>query len=618
MVTGQVPFDGDTTLSVAVKHKTEIPRDPKEFNAQIPEVLSQLILKCMEKRPEKRYQTVDDLCYDLTEIEAEIPTTQRSIQEEKSSIIRNIGNKIKQKRKSISIAAIFIVAVLVAVVFWSLLSREQPISSEPGKLSIAILYFENDTGEVELDHWKKALSTLLIDYMSQFKQIEVRSGDAIFYILRKLELIEADVYSSQDLKEIANFGRVSHLLVGSYAKAGDNYRIIGQLYNGESGELIARERVNGEGEKSMFSMADELSKKIIPYIGPSLAALGDVEDSSVIGITKGNPQAYRYYQLGRYYQRKYMAGKKEEDFTKSIEMYDGALEISPDYALAYWGLGDAYENYFNNIKESKYFDLMLLNYKKAYEIDPNLAGANAGLGWYYFYNGNNDEAYKYYKRALEIEPNSAEINFNVGSFYLSIGMLNHAIKFYSRAIDLDYFQIRAHRHRIRSYYRLGRYEEGIEYLSELLKIEPDNLGYKLLYVRFLIMQGEFTQAEKLLHEIEKIDPDNRDSQYTYALLFAKKGDKDNAIGRIKNLPIYFGTYLISTIHSLLGMTEEAIEIIDMGIKNGFKEVKSYLYSYPILMNSCYSNLLDNVYFRKIVEEEKMKYEEKLLKYGNIL
>ncbi|MGD8538874.1 MAG: protein kinase [Candidatus Aminicenantes bacterium] len=617
-VTGKVPFDGDTTLSIAVKHKTEIPRDPKELNAQIPEEFSRLILKCMEKDPEKRYQTVNELILELDIIEEQFPTTRQIIQEEKSSIIRNIGNKIKPRRKSVFIGVIFIVAIIAVIFFWSLLSREQPLSSEPGRLSIAILYFENDTGEVELDHWKKALSTLLIDYISQFKQIEVRSGDAIFYILSKLDLIDADVYSSQDLKEIATFGRVSHLLVGSYAKAGDHFRIIGQLYDGETGELIARERVDGEGEKSMFSMANEMSRKIIPYVGSSLADRGDVKDSTIIGMTDENPQAYRYYQLGRYYQRKYMAGKNEEDFAASVDMYEKALEIIPDYALAYWGLGDAYENHFNTTKESEYFDLMLLNYKKAYEIDPNLAGANAGLGWYYFYNGNNEEAYKFYKRSLEIEPNSAEVNFNVGSFYLSIGMLNHAIKFYSRAIDLDYFQIRAHILRIRSLYRLGRYEEGIEFLDELLKIEPYDLSYKLLRARFLIMQGEYARAEKELNGVEEIDPDNIDSQFTSALMFAKMGDKDEALRRINNMPIYFGSYLISTIYSLLGMTEEAIEIIEMGIENGFQEIKIYLYSYPILMNSCYSNLLDNVRFMKIVEEERMKYEEKLLKYEDIL
>ena len=61
MVTGRLPFEGDTALSIAVKHKTEIPKDPREFNPQIPEELSRLILKCMEKEKEKRYQRVDEI-----------------------------------------------------------------------------------------------------------------------------------------------------------------------------------------------------------------------------------------------------------------------------------------------------------------------------------------------------------------------------------------------------------------------------------------------------------------------------------------------------------------------------------------------------------------------------
>jgi serine/threonine-protein kinase len=69
MLTGRVPFEGDTPLSIAHKHKYEPPANPRNFNPQIPEELSRLILKCLEKEGGRRYQTADDLLADLTKIE---------------------------------------------------------------------------------------------------------------------------------------------------------------------------------------------------------------------------------------------------------------------------------------------------------------------------------------------------------------------------------------------------------------------------------------------------------------------------------------------------------------------------------------------------------------------
>jgi serine/threonine-protein kinase len=71
MLTGRVPFEGDTSFSVALKHKTEMPKDPRELNAQIPESISHLILKCMQKKREDRYQSVDEILDELKHIKAD-------------------------------------------------------------------------------------------------------------------------------------------------------------------------------------------------------------------------------------------------------------------------------------------------------------------------------------------------------------------------------------------------------------------------------------------------------------------------------------------------------------------------------------------------------------------
>jgi tetratricopeptide (TPR) repeat protein len=97
MLTGDVPFEGKTPLSVAVKHKTEIPREPKEFNPHIPDALNQLVMKCLEKKREKRFQNTDEILNELTGIEKEIPTKEMILEGEKT-ILQAFFRKLKDRK----------------------------------------------------------------------------------------------------------------------------------------------------------------------------------------------------------------------------------------------------------------------------------------------------------------------------------------------------------------------------------------------------------------------------------------------------------------------------------------------------------------------------------------
>ena len=117
MVTGRVPFEGKTPLSVASKHITEVPVEPRELNAQIPEDLSRVIMKCMEKEEEKRYQGVVKLLSELKKIEKGVPTTERIVPEKKPLTSKEITLKFGLKK--IPILALVIIAVAIAgIVIW--------------------------------------------------------------------------------------------------------------------------------------------------------------------------------------------------------------------------------------------------------------------------------------------------------------------------------------------------------------------------------------------------------------------------------------------------------------------------------------------------------------------
>ena len=106
MVTGRVPFEGDTPFTIGVKHKSEQPRNPRELNAHIPEDLSRLILRCLEKDKTKRFQAAEELLADLEKVEPGLPTTECIVAQKKSFTSREITVKFNLKKLAMPLLAV--------------------------------------------------------------------------------------------------------------------------------------------------------------------------------------------------------------------------------------------------------------------------------------------------------------------------------------------------------------------------------------------------------------------------------------------------------------------------------------------------------------------------------
>jgi len=185
MLAGRVPFEGDTPLTVAVKHKSETPRPPRELNAQISEDLNRVVLRCLEKDREKRYGNAAELRAELERVEQGIPTTQRVIPSRKTLTSREITVKFTLKKLWVPAVAVVAVAV-AAIVLWRLLPHRKTVPPPSGKPSLAIMYFKNNTGDKNLDHWRTMLANLLIADLTQSKYIRILAEDKLVDILGRL------------------------------------------------------------------------------------------------------------------------------------------------------------------------------------------------------------------------------------------------------------------------------------------------------------------------------------------------------------------------------------------------------------------------------------------------
>jgi serine/threonine protein kinase len=131
MVTGSIPFEGDSSFSVALKHKSEFPQDPRNINAQIPESLSRLILKCLQKPREQRYQSAKELRSKLQEIEEGIPETERVTPKIKPSTQKEITVKLSLKKLVIPVFILISLAVVIVLSIFLLKTLTSKKSASP-------------------------------------------------------------------------------------------------------------------------------------------------------------------------------------------------------------------------------------------------------------------------------------------------------------------------------------------------------------------------------------------------------------------------------------------------------------------------------------------------------
>ncbi|MGD2296005.1 MAG: protein kinase, partial [Candidatus Aminicenantes bacterium] len=334
LVTGRLPFEGDTPLSVAVKHKIEEPKPPQNFNIQIPQDLNSLILKCMAKDRNLRYQTAGELLDDLKKVKEGVPTTERVFPERKTRASRQITVTFNAKKILVPVL-IAAAAALLVLAGLKLFPRKKAVPAGGGMPSLAVMYFENNTGDAALGHWRKALSDLLISDLSQSRYLKVLSGERLYNTLEKMNLLDAETYSSEDLRGVAERSEVENVLVGRYALAGDTFRISIQLQNAYSGEVLGSETVQGEGQESIFAMVDELTTKIKTDFELSSDEIAGDIDAAAETLTSSSPEAYRYYSEGKNFFNK-------GDYVNTIAMMETAVGFDPEFAMAYRTLSSAY------------------------------------------------------------------------------------------------------------------------------------------------------------------------------------------------------------------------------------------------------------------------------------
>jgi TolB-like protein/Flp pilus assembly protein TadD len=323
--------------------------------------------------------------------------------------------------------------------------------------SIAVLPFQNASGDPEMEYLSDGISDALIDTLSHLPRIRVMARTTVFrYKGREM-----------DTQTIGQDLNVRALLTGRVSLRNDTLTIGAELVDTTQGWRLWGEQYNRK-LSDIFAVQDEISREIAGKLRLRLAA---DERARLHKHYTSKPEAYQSYLRGRYHWNK----TTPEEVDKGIGYFEQAIREDPQFALAYAGLADSYALFaFFGIHPSKeVMPKAEQAARKALEIDESLAEAHvslAGIHKSYYWDWLGAE--KEYRQALVLNPNYSTAHRWYAAFLMSLGRTGDALQEMERALELDPLCLIINMEMAWLFYMARDYDRAVEQALKTLDIEP--------------------------------------------------------------------------------------------------------------------------------------------------
>ena len=515
MVTGRVPFEGDTPFTIGIKHKSEIPKDPKELNAQVPEDLSRLVLKCLEKEKEKRYQSADELRTDLEKIEKGVPTTERPIPKRKTVTSKPIT--VTLSRKKLLIPSLVIALAAIAVIIWFVfLKKGVPLLPEQ-KRSIAVISFENQTGDKAYDYLGKVIPNLLITNLEQSGYFNVTTWERTRDLLKQVGKGDTEFINADLGFELCQKDGVEVIVLGLVSKSGNTFVTDAKVLDVGTKKLLGTANSRGGSPDSIFkNQIDELSQQIAKSVGLSERRI-EAAKMEVRDVTTSLPEAYSYYLKGK---------EQLIDFNwdGARQSFEKAIELDPAFASALVYLSHAYYQLNNPREGDEALKRAWALSKKTTEKERLLIEAE--------YAGNiekkSEERLRILKEAAEKYPRDKELQYWIGTYYMNRAMYEPSSEAFAKALSLDPNYPDVLNNAGYTCLGLKQYEKAIEYLKRYVSVSPGKPNPLDSLAEAYFMMGSLDEAIENYRKALTIKPDFSLSMEPLAYIYALKEDYSEA------------------------------------------------------------------------------------------
>ena len=379
MVTGTLPFRGETSGTIFESILNRTPTSPVRLNPEVHSELERIIDKALEKDRDTRYQHAADLLADLKRLKR---------QTESARVVAAPAPHEHQRARFkpwIAAAVLAVVALAVAGVWYLRGRRGTQIDS------VAVLPFTNVGGDASTDYLSDGITESLIASLTHVPDLKVKSRNSVFRYKGK------DV----DAQKVGSELGVSALVSGRVTPHGDNVDVSAELTDVRDNNELWGQHYSGKATE-IISLEQQLATDLAARLR---AGMSNSEKQQVTKQGTQNPEAYQLYLRGRFEWSKRTSASMEA----AISYFNQALAKDPGYALAYAGLADVYTVYpVYGGRPSDVIPKADADARKALELDPTLSHMHAVLGGNYMeYEWDFAGGEAEYKKAIELDPNDA-------------------------------------------------------------------------------------------------------------------------------------------------------------------------------------------------------------------
>ncbi|MBW1936541.1 MAG: protein kinase [Deltaproteobacteria bacterium] len=541
MVTGRLPFKGVTPLSIAMKHKGEEPPHPRKFNAQVPEDFSRLILRCMEKDKEKRYQSAKEVFSELEKIEKGLSTSEKIVPERKPITSREITVTFGLKKLFIPAAGVVALGVLALIILQLLHKKEAgPLPSR--RYSVAVLPFEDLSAQKDQAYFCDGIAAELINRLANIENLRVPARASSFSFKGK----------DLDIQEIGKKLDANFLLVGSLQKAGARLRITAELVKVSDGYPIWSEKYEGSTE-DIFALQDKISLEIVDNL--KIKLLGEKKAKLVKRHTE-NPEAYNLYLKGRFQYDKLA-------FEKAIDYFKKAVEIDPNYALAYAMLADCYVwlGWSRELPLEEASTKAMAFITKALEIDETNSEAHYALAQKKFYlDWDWEGGIKEIERAIELNPRFSHVHGEYAWYLMVIGRFEEAISAAKLAVELDPLAFLTTRTLAYVYYCARQYDLALEQYQQMTDLMPNDPRLYRELAMVYEQVGRYEDAVRARQKAMTLSGDPPEEIESLGRAFSESGPKGYWMWHLERLKGQYDRYPDTTAryYTQLGDKDQAL------------------------------------------------------------
>ena len=583
LVAGRAPFTGESSSDVLAAILDKEPPPLLRFMDEVPPELQRIVTKCLRKERDERYQTMKDVLLDLKELRDELALAtklERSIRPANNSAVENqrtliadaeitqdqsaqltgeapvqttssaeyLVGEIRQHKRGVAIGLLGLLLAASGLAYWYFSTRS---SSAKQIESIAVMPFSNESGNPEVDYLSDGMTETLINSLSQIPNLSVKARASVFRYKGK----------EFDPKQIASELKVQAILMGRVVQRGSQVTLNLELIDAQTENTLWGNKYERKSS-DLVSLQSEITRDVSNRLKPRLSG---ADAMKVEKTYTANTEAYQLYLQGRFYGSKRTA----KDAQKSIDYFQQAAALDPNYALAFAGLAES--NWFLAVYSYPQINDVIPRARelalKALELDNSLAEPHSILGVIcYIYDRDFACNEREQKLAIELNPNYSESHRRYGLLLKDLGRFEEARIAFKRALEIDPLSPVTNFQTAQLLFNEKKYEESETQGKKNVELDP-NFWYAHLQLFYVYrMKRDYASAVEELAKVQDARGEP-DAAQLIRESFARgdwQGFLRKITGERTRLKLY--PYFVAAFFAELGEKDKAFAVLNEALE----------------------------------------------------